>query len=146
MVGPRGLQGASADMRLVDCTEDYWDFVRTLRMDERVSGGFIETARISPQMQREYMLEHAKHYKILLINDEPAGYVGVVNNDIRVCTHPDHQGKGGGSFMIREIMKEYPDAIAKVKVDNHPSANLFERCGYQKRYIIYERPVPPREE
>ena len=29
----------------------------------------------------------------------------VIKGDIRVCTHPDFQGKGIGSFMIKELTK-----------------------------------------
>ena len=50
--------------------------------------------------------------------DIPVGYVGVVDNDIRVCTHPDFQGKGLGKFMIDEAMKIWPNAEAKVKKNN----------------------------
>ncbi len=50
-----------------------------------------------------------------MTKDNPIGYIGVIDNDIRVATHPDHQGKGVGSFMVNEIMKIHPNAFAKVK-------------------------------
>ena len=34
-------------MKLVNCTEEYWEFVRVLRNDPRVQHGFIEEADIS---------------------------------------------------------------------------------------------------
>ena len=62
--------------------------------------------------------------------------VGVINEDIRVCTHPDHQGKGIGKFMINESYKIWPTAFAKVKLDNKLSIKLFESCGFTKKYYI----------
>jgi ribosomal protein S18 acetylase RimI-like enzyme len=56
-----------------------------------------------------------------------------------VATHPEHQGHGVGSFMINEIMNLFPDAVAKVKLDNEASLKLFEKCGFKKRFYLLER-------
>ena len=53
-------------MHLVDCTEEYWDFVRVLRNDPEVQDGFIEKANISPQQQKEYMKKYSHGYKIAI--------------------------------------------------------------------------------
>ena len=117
-------------MELVMCTSDYWEFVRELRMDERVIDGFIETIPITSEQQIKYMLSNAQYYRIALVDGKPAGYVGVIANDIRVCTHPDFQGMGVGKFMINECMKIWPTAYAKVKHGNEASSNLFLSCGF----------------
>ena len=85
------------------------------------------------------MLQYNNNFWICLDNDAPMGYVGVIDNDIRVATHPDIQGLGVGAFMINEIMKICPDAAAKVKLDNEASLRLFEKCGFKKRYYLLER-------
>ena len=123
-------------MELVKCTPQYWEFVRVLRNDERVQSGFIKSTPISTKDQEYYMHSNSHHYRISLIDKKPAGYVGVIEDDIRVCTHPDYQGKGVGKFMINEIMKEYPTAFAKVKIDNEISMKLFEACGFTKKFYI----------
>lgn len=127
-------------MKLVACTEPYWDFVRQLRTDSRVAAGFVQQATISPQQQIAYMTSHWHEYFICLYDDAPAGYVGCVDNDIRVCTHPDYQGTGAGSFMIREIARRFPHGIAKVKIANEPSHRLFVSCGFEPAYIVYKPP------
>jgi hypothetical protein len=39
-------------MELVECTKEYWEFVRLLRTDERVVDGFVENVQITqPQQQ-----------------------------------------------------------------------------------------------
>jgi ribosomal protein S18 acetylase RimI-like enzyme len=123
-------------MELVECTKGYWEFVRVLRNDERVLSGFIKSVHITEEMQNSYMETHSQFYRIALVDDKPAGYVGVIEDDIRVCTHPDFQGKGIGKFMINEIMNEEPSAFAKVKIDNEASMKLFEACGFTKKYYI----------
>jgi len=124
------------NMELVQCKEKYWEFVRNLRNDERVSNGFIDSSHITYQMQIEYMNFNAQYYRVALVNGDPAGYFGVINEDIRICTHPDFQGKGVGKFMIQEGMKIWANAIAKVKVDNIASLKLFKSLGFTEKYII----------
>ena len=132
-------------MELVMCTSDYWEFVRELRMDERVIDGFIETIPITSEQQIKYMLSNAQYYRIALIDGKPAGYVGVIKDDIRVCTHPDFQGMGVGKFMINECMEIWPTAYAKVKYGNEASSKLFLSCGFEMsgtddKFLYYRKP------
>jgi GNAT superfamily N-acetyltransferase len=124
-------------MKLVPCTEPYWEFVRMLRTDERVAHGFIEKADITLEQQEKYMAVHWPQFFIALIDDIPAGFVGCVDGDIRICTHPDFQRNGVGVFLMREIIKRFPTAIAKVKVENKASQRMMEASGLTARYIIY---------
>lgn len=116
---------------LVNCTEEFWEFVRVLRMDKRVIDGFLETIPITEEQQIKYMNKNAQHYRICLVDEKPAGYVGVIENDIRICTHPDFQGMGVGKFMITECMNIWPTAYAKVKLGNIASDKLFLSCGFE---------------
>ena len=100
-------------MELVNCNQEYWEFVRKLRNDKRVLDGFIESTHITSEMQVNYMTKYSDCYRIALIQTHtgdsiitlPAGFVGVIEDDIRICTHPDFQGMGIGKFMLTEIMK-----------------------------------------
>jgi len=124
------------NFELVNCSKEYWDFVRCLRNDQRVNDGFIEKTVITPQMQDIYMNKYSNCYRIALANGIAAGYVGVLDDDIRVCTHPNYQGMGIGKFMINEIVKTWPSAFAKIKINNIASIRLFESCGFTKKYYI----------
>tara|TARA_Y100001972_G_C7525058_1_gene264751 strand:+ start:56 stop:460 length:405 start_codon:yes stop_codon:yes gene_type:complete len=128
-----------AKYELVRNGPEYWEFIRELRTMQGVSQGFISQQDITPIEQATYMLKYNSNYWICLDSDTPAGFVGVIDDDIRVATHPDYQGKGVGTFMINEIMKIIPTAFAKVKLDNEASIKLFERCGFKKKYYILER-------
>lgn len=126
-------------MKLVDCDPIYWEFVRILRNDPKVSDGFIQTNFITPQQQIDYMNNHSMFYRICLLDGVPVGYIGVIDNDIRVCTHPEFQKKGVAEFMVNELMKSYPGAFAKIKVDNIASRRLFEKCGFKLKYYLYDK-------
>jgi RimJ/RimL family protein N-acetyltransferase len=125
--------------KLVPNEEKYWEFIRNLRNDSRVKTGFIQQKHIQKPEHFFYMHENEKNFYICLDGEIPVGYIGVINKDIRVATHPDHQGKGIASFMVNETMRRHPDALAKVKIENEASLRLFESCGFKKKYFILER-------
>jgi len=126
-------------MDFVKNQEEYWEFIRQLRNDKRVKAGFIQQDHISKDNHLKYMEKYGNNFYVCLIDNYPAGYVGVIDRDIRVATHPDYQGKGVGKFMINALMKLYPDSLAKVKIENEASLRLFETCGFTKKYYILEK-------
>lgn len=127
------------NMELVECSSQYWEFIRNLRNDKRVLSGFIKSKYITTDMQIEYMEDKFDSYRIALVNGKPAGYIGVIEDDIRVCTHPDYQGKGIAKFMISGCMEIWPTAFAKVKIENAASIKLFEASGFTKKFYILTR-------
>lgn len=129
------IDGIKYQMMLVDCSSEYWEFIRNLRNNPEVLDGFINTSHITEERQCKYMKINHVHFKVCLFDGEPCGYFGVINKDIRICTHPKYQRKGVGLFMLNEIAKYYPEAIGKVKTDNHKSKALFEAAGFSvERY------------
>lgn len=126
-------------IKLSPCTEEYWEFVRLLRTDQRVLQGFISQAEITHEQQRKYMQAHWQEYFVALVNGKPAGFVGSVDGDIRVCTHPDYQRHGVAAFMIEELMRRFPQSFAKVKIGNEASKRLFTGCGFTPRFVIYKK-------
>ena len=123
---------------IAKCSEEYWEFVRKLRNNVEVSNGFINKKIITKDQQVEYMKKNSKYYRIGLINGEPAGYFGVVDEDIRICTHPNFQKNGLGKFMLNELQKLWPESFAKIKIENNASRKLFESAGYEPVYLIME--------
>jgi len=126
-------------MELIQNSPKYWEFIRTLRNMEGVREGFIQQETIDEIQHATYMLQYNNNFWICLDNEQPMGYVGVIEDDIRVATHPEAQGRGAGAFMINEIMKKHPTAMAKVKLDNEASIRLFEKCGFKKKYYLLEK-------
>ena len=128
-------------LELVNNEEKYWEFIRQLRTNAAVQGGFIQVAQISPEQQAVYMGENNDNYFVCLQDGEPAGYVGVIDGDITVATHPAFQGQGVGTFMIDRMMELRPDAHARVKIGNDASLALFKKCGFEVKYYWLERAV-----
>ena len=126
-------------MELVKNNPDYWEFIRNLRNMDGVRDGFIEQEYIEKSHHENYMECWGNCFYVCLVDNQPAGYVGVISNDIRVATHPDFQGKGVGTFMINNIMNHFPLSFAKVKIKNEASLKLFEKCGFKKKYYILEK-------
>tara|TARA_B100001758_G_C18386858_1_gene600645 strand:- start:1474 stop:1860 length:387 start_codon:yes stop_codon:yes gene_type:complete len=124
---------------LVPNSEKYWEFLRNLRNHSDVKKGFINQKHITTHEHAEFMKKYGHLFYICLVHDAPAGYVGVIDDDIRVATHPDYQGKGIGKFMIEQIMIKFPNSCAKIKVDNNASLKLFKSCGFKKKYYILEK-------
>jgi len=125
--------------KLEQCTQEYWEFVRLLRSNELVQDGFIEQVQITEAQQVGYMTNNAQFYRVCLVDGNPAGFIGVIDDDIRVCTHPDYQKKGVGKFMVEAIMKEFPTALAKIKITNEASLKLFESCGFTKHFYLLKQ-------
>lgn len=118
-------------MKLVKNQKKYYEFIRLLRTDEENISGFLEKSGITPEQQLQYMAMHKDHYYICVDENTVAkGWVGVVENDIRLCVDNNYKNKGIGKFMINEISKLYPLAHAKVLLDNKPSNMLFQSCGF----------------
>jgi hypothetical protein len=118
-------------LKLVPNNENFYEFIRILRNDEENQKGFLEKVNISLDQQIKYMEKFKNSYFICLQNEIPIGYVGVIENDIRVCTDTKYKKSGAGTFMINEITKIYPNSTAKILKNNQASLNLFKKCGFE---------------
>lgn len=126
-------------MELVENEPKYWEFIRELRNMDGVREGFVQQEIISAEVHKSFMEKNSTFFYILLDKDIPICYIGNIDNDIRVATHPDHQGKGAATFALNELMKLHPNAMAKVKIENKASLRLFEKCGFKKKYYLLEK-------
>jgi hypothetical protein len=122
-------------MELIAITKEHYEFVRELRMHPENAPGFIEDANITTEDQVEYMKKYGENYFIALSYGKPVGYVGVIDNDIRICTHPMYHGTGVGKFMLSEIVKLYPQATGRIFKDNVASRKLFDFCGVSYKLL-----------
>lgn len=127
--------------KMVECDDNYWEFVRTLRNNPEVQDGFIESGYISKENQITYMQKNSSCFKVCLKNEVPVGYIGVINNDIRICTLPKYQNQGVGSYMLMELKKIWPQADAKIKISNKASRALFAKSGYSEEFVIMKNNI-----
>lgn len=119
------------NLKLVQNEPKYWEFIRIVRNDPEMQKGFVEIVNITSEQQINYMNKYGNGYFICLNEkDEPIGFIGEVNDDIRIAVIAEYQKKGVGKFMVHEFMKLKPNSYAKMKLDNIASKKLFESCGF----------------
>lgn len=129
----------NSNLILVKNEPKFYGFIHDLRYRKENVSGFIDQTPVSEIEQNNYMEKYGKHYYIAILNETPVGFVGVIDNDIRVATHPDYKNMGIGKFMINEIIKIYPNSIAKIKSTNSESIKLFESCGFEVNFLIMKK-------
>lgn len=88
---------------------------------------------------------------LILVDGAPNGVLKldlVKKNDceIDIFLHPKVQGKGIATQAIKELIsfartKNILKLLARVKPDNISSRNLFERFGFNLKYVLYEYEV-----
>ena len=118
------------ELKLVRNEEKFYEFIRLLRNDPKNQKGFLEQVNIDSEQQKKYMNKFNDFYYVCLLGDNPIGYVGVIEDDIRICTDDRYKKSGTGTFMLKEIIKIFPNAKAKILKDNKASLNLFKKCNF----------------
>jgi L-amino acid N-acyltransferase YncA len=68
------------------------------------------------------------------MNERP-GYF--ITSDLAIYLHPDHQGRGLGTYLLREAIRHAPSLGIEVLAvtifaSNRPSIRLFERHGFER--------------
>lgn len=113
-------------MYMVKCSSGYWEFVLELRNNMRHF--FFNTSIIRKEEHEGFMQKWSDHYFVCISDKEMMmmGWVGVVDNDIRVAVAPEFHKKGVGRFMLEFIKDRYPDASAQILSTNTASIRLFE--------------------
>jgi len=127
-------------MELVECSNlpgDHWYGILDIRNDNRE--GFGDPSIIPTATHHAYMFKNFSNYLVCVDSCEVIGFIGHVENDIRLATKKTHQNKGVGKFMVEAFMKKFPNSFAKVKINNEASRRLFESCGFKKKYYILEK-------
>ena len=128
----------NGNLRIIKNNSTYWEFIREVRNHSDIKTGFIEQGYITKETHENYMAQYGSDYIICLYNDFPAGFAGSINGDIRVATHPDFLRNGVARKLISSIRERNPSSIAKIKIDNLASLELFKKCGFQIKYYLLE--------
>jgi hypothetical protein len=118
-------------LKLVKNEPKFYEFIRILRTDENNVDGFLEKVQITSEQQIKYMEKYSDCYFICLNDETPVGFIGVIDDDIRVCTDHIMKGKGIGHFMLTELIKIFPNSKAKILKNNVASMKLFNKLGYK---------------
>jgi len=110
--------------------DEYREFIRKLRMNPELSKSFVKSNFISKSEQHEYMEKNGLDYWVCLDDDDkPMGFIGVVDDDLRIAVDPNHQHKGIGSFMLNFILNhnKYKNIKIKVRKGNSEGQKFFTK-------------------
>ena len=121
-------------MEIVKCEPFHWNDVLEIRNENHE--GFGDTEIITASVHYLYMTQHSKNYLICTHLKRAIGFIGHVDNDIRLATRKEYQRRGVAKLMLEEFQKKFPNCIAKVKKNNKASLKLFESCGFIIKYYI----------
>lgn len=132
--------GTRMNLELIENEPQYFEFIRRLRNHPQLRIGFIQQDEISVVNHANYMLKYSNNYFICLLSGAPIGFIGVIDNDIRLAVDPSFQNLGVARFMVEEIVKIYPTAQAKVKVTNLASMKLFQSLNFTGEFVIFTQP------
>jgi GNAT superfamily N-acetyltransferase len=119
-------------LRLVPNEPKYYETIRVLRTHPENQEGFVEQVEVTPEQQISYMEKYEKNYWICLHNNDPVGFVGEIDGDIRFAVNPKLKGRGIGTFMVNELLKHTTDVYAKVLHENVSSQKVFQKCGFKE--------------
>lgn len=113
---------------MVECHQEYWPFVLETR--NKLREYFLNPSIITDEDHKKFMEKNHQDYFICLSKEGvPLGWVGVVDNDVRIAVDPSSQKNGVGKFMLQLIKKKYPYATAQILKTNTASLNLFNSAG-----------------
>lgn len=117
-------------MILEQLKPEWYEFIRNLRNEEKQA--FLQQTEIDETTHLKFMDRHKDNFFVATVDGKPAGYVGVVDDDIRLAVSSEFRRKGIGIFLLKEIIKKYPEARARVKVKNEPIFKLCLKCGLKQ--------------
>lgn len=122
------------ELKLVECEQKFWNDILIIRNEDKES--FDKQHEISLEEHEKFMTINDINYKIATIDGKFAGFIGIVNEDIRVGVKKEYRKIGVGKFMINEFRKIFEINHAKIKINNVASQKLFESCGFKKSFYI----------
>lgn len=125
------------ELKLIECDKKYWLDILNIRNND--NEGFINQQKISDENHFAYMEKYNKNYRVCLMQNVFVGFIGIVDDDIRLAVKKEYKQLGIGKFMINEFNKIFEIKTAKIKIDNIASQKLFESCGFKKKLYIYQK-------
>lgn len=119
----------------------HYEDIRRIRNLNRMSFGNKD--EIDAATHKKFMDKHAVNYRVVLNRNLVVGFIGQVENDLRLAVHPSNQQQGIAQFMYPLFLEEYPDVTVKVNRDNDKSLAFFKKVGWHVDPSIDRKdPVP----
>lgn len=105
----------------------YREFIRQLRNNPKLKKSFITQENITKEQQEKYMNRYGNDFYVCIDDDIIYGFIGVVDNDLKIAVIPECQRSGIGEFMILEVFPRYKNCKIKVRKNNKKGINFFNK-------------------
>lgn len=135
------------NVNLVTAIDSDWDFILSLRNDFY---SFFDH-QIKPLTKNEHY-EYLKkqennlnfHHWIIIFNDQPVGYVRLLNSDVGIMLKKEFQNKGIASNALKLVENEAKllgilKLFAKVQIENSSSHKIFKKNNYNIKFYLLEK-------
>lgn len=144
------------DIFLRDAEYSDMELIYEWANDEEVRKNSFQSHKITMEEHRAWyenkMKSESTLFYILMNKENPIGQIRLELEEnfaqINYSIAKSFRGKGFGKAIIelseKKLKQEYPHIrkmIAEVKAENASSQNVFERSGYKKVYIAYEKAI-----
>ncbi|MQA05796.1 MAG: ribosomal-protein-alanine N-acetyltransferase [Streptosporangiales bacterium] len=119
----------------------WWHIEQAAALEERL---FVADAWPVEAFWSELAQADSRHYLVVEDAGEVRGYAGLLAVDggpdadvLTLAVHPDEQGHGWGTRLLRSLLDEAhrrrcANVLLEVRGDNAPALALYERHGFER--------------
>lgn len=118
-------------MELVKLNENHLDFLLEVRNHDSTRKFLENNSIFNIEQCKEWFLNLKSPWFIIMVNDEPVGYIRTNGSDIGCDIHPNHRRKGYAKEAYSKIMENMNSATLWVFEDNF-AKKLYEDIGFVK--------------
>ena len=124
-------------LRRVDKND--WDFILSLRNNEKTRDNFYTKNIIKKQDHYKYLEDQEKNQNffnwIISYENVNAGYIRILENDVSIMIDDKFQNKGIGTTALNLVEKEakllgIKKLVGRIMVHNNQSKKIFEKNNY----------------
>jgi RimJ/RimL family protein N-acetyltransferase len=135
-------------IRSVDASD--WDFILSLRNDERFNKFFYTNEQISKKSHYQYMKKQKINPNfsnwIICYGKNDVGYVRILDNDVSIMIQEKYHGQGIGVNTLSLIEIEakklgIKKLVGRIMIDNISSKRIFEKNNYKLKMYWLEKEI-----
>jgi len=129
-------------MRLIQLTEEYLEFLLEVRNHESTRQFLEDNSIFNIGQCKKWFQSLNSPWYIILVDDNPVGYVRTNGNEIGCDIHPNYRRRGYARMAYRKIMQGMDKATLWVFDDNF-AKDLYISLGF--KYTDEEKKVRNRK-
>jgi predicted acetyltransferase len=118
-------------MELIQLTEEYLEFLLEVRNHESTRQFLENNAIFDIEQCKNWFLTLNSPWYIIIIDNQPVGYIRTNGDEIGCDIHPNHRKKGYAKMAYLKLMENMSNATLWVFDDNF-AKELYLKIGFKK--------------